>query len=187
MKPSSLSRVAGHAQDRPVGHRGFTLPEMMVSVAVGSLILAAMAMVFMTSARSFAAMANYVEMDAGSRNTLDQMTRDVRQAGDLVQFSPTYLKFTTFGQTNSFLIYSWVATSGCLTEWETGNSITNLLLSGCDQLSFSMYDSSFSATTNISQAKGIGVNWTCSRTILGNKTTTEDMQQALIVMRNKPL
>ena len=53
------------------------------------LMSVAMAMVFMTSARSFAAMANYVDMDASSRNTLDQMTRDVRQAGDLVQFSPT--------------------------------------------------------------------------------------------------
>ena len=79
MKPNSLSHSAGQAQDRPV--RGFTLPEMMVSVAVGSLILAAMAMVFMTSARSFAAIANYVAMDASSRNTLDQMTRDIRQAG----------------------------------------------------------------------------------------------------------
>jgi len=160
---------------------------MMVSVAVGSLILAAMAMVFMTSARSFAAMANYVNMDASSRNALDQMTRDIREAGDLVQFSPTYLKFTTLGQTNSFIIYSWDAGTGCLTGWETGNSLTNVLLSGCDQLTFSMYDSSFLATTNISQAKGICVNWKCSRTILGNKTTTEDMQQALIVMRNKPL
>jgi prepilin-type N-terminal cleavage/methylation domain-containing protein len=186
MKPNFPSRVAD-SQVRPVRHRGFTLPEMMVSVAVGSLILAAMAMVFMTSARSFAAMANYVDMDASSRNTLDQMTRDIRQAGDLVQFSPTYLKFTTLGQTNSFLIYSWNAGTGCLTGWETGNSLTNVLLSGCDQLTFSMYDSSFLATTNISLAKGICVNWKCSRTILGNKTTTEDMQQALIVMRNKPL
>jgi hypothetical protein len=31
----------------------------------------------------------------------------------------------------------------------------------------------------------LSVNWKCSRTILGNKSTTEDMQQALIVIRNK--
>src|SRR5262249_54070636 len=110
MKPNSPSPASLRA-------RGFTLPEMMVGVAVGSLILAVMAMVFMTSARSFAAMANYVDMDASSRNTLDQMTREVRQAGDLVAFSPTSLTFTTLGQTNSFLIYSWDASSGRLTGW----------------------------------------------------------------------
>jgi hypothetical protein len=30
------------------------------------------------------------------------------------------------------------------------------------------------------------VNWSCSRTVLG-RSTTEDMQQALIVLRNKSI
>ena len=167
--------------------QAMTLPEMMVAMGVGFLILTVMAMVFMTSARSFAAMSNYVEMDANSRNALDHLTREIRQAGNLVEFSPTHLKLSVAGQTNSFLVFDWNSASGQLTEWETGESYTNILLSQCDQLSFALYDSAFLPSTNLLTSKGVSVSWTCSRTILGNKITSEDMQQALIIMRNKPL
>src|SRR5262245_26429554 len=88
--------------------RGLTLPEMMVAVAVGSLILMVIAVVFMTSARGFAAIGNYVDMDANSRNALDHMTLAIRQAGGLTEFSSTHLKFTAApDQTNSFVVYDW--------------------------------------------------------------------------------
>ncbi len=166
---------------------GMTLPEMMVSVAVGFLILTVMAVVFMTSARTFAAMGNYVTMDANSRNALDRMTREIRRTGNLAEFTPTHLKFVNLTQSNSFLVYDWDPDSRQLTEWQTGYTTTNVLLKECDQLSFLMENSLFAPTTNISDSKGITVNWKCSRTILGNKLTTENMEQALIVMRNKPL
>jgi type II secretory pathway component PulJ len=98
---------------------GMTVPEMMVAVAVGSLVLMVMAMVFTTSARSFVALGNYVSMDCNSRNALDRMTREIRRAGDLIEFSPTHLKFVAYGQTNSFLEYDWDANSRQLTEWKT--------------------------------------------------------------------
>jgi len=160
-----------------------TLVEMMVAVAVGSLILAVIATASMTSALWFSALANYVDMDAKSRNALDQMTLKVRQAGALTEFSPTHLKFAAPGQTNSFLAYDWDSATGSLMEWNTGDSTTNTLLTGCDKLAFSLYNASFAATTNLSQSKGLSVNWKCSRTVLGRKNT-EDMQQALIVIRN---
>lgn len=166
---------------------GMTLPEMMVAVGVGSIVLMVMAMVFMTSARSFAAMGNYVSMDANSRNALDRMTREIRRAGNLVEFSSTHLKFARQGLTNAFLIYNWDAGSRQLTEWKTGDAAAQVLLTECDQLQFAMHNALFAPTTAMAQSKGISVAWKCSRTILGKKTTTEDMQQALIVMRNKPL
>ena len=163
--------------------RGMTLVEMMVAIAVGSLILAVIATASMTSALWFAALSNYVDMDAKSRNALDQMTLKIRQAGALTEFSPSHLKFAAPGLTNSFLVYDWDSATGSLMEWQTGNSTTNTLLTGCEQLSFSLYNASFASTTNLSQSKGLSVNWKCSRTVLGRKTT-EDMQQALIVIRN---
>ena len=164
-----------------------TLIEMLVAVAVGSLVLMVVAMIFMNGTRAFAAASNYISMDGDSRNALDHLSQEIRQAGNLVEFSPTHLKFGWHAQTNSFLIFNWDATSGQLTEWNTANTTTNILLKGCDQLSFSLYNSSFAPTTNSAQGKGISVTWACSRTILGSKSTTENMQQALIVIRNKPL
>jgi len=166
--------------------RGMTLVEMMVAVAVGSLILMVMAQVFLTGAFGFASMSNYVSMGSRSRNALDHMTREIRQASTLLEFSPTRLKFSLQGQTNSFLVYEWNGASRQLTESKTGDPEARVLLSGCDQLAFSMRNSVFAPTTAISESKGIRVAWKCSRTIL-NRTTTEDMEQALIVMRNKPI
>ena len=164
-----------------------TLPEMMVAIGVGAIILTVIAMVFMNSTRSFAAVGNYVSMDTASRNAFDHLTREIRQAGNLVEFTPTHLKFVCYGATNSFLVYDWDAASRQLTEWKTGDAGAHTLLTECDQLAFSMRDVLFQPTTVISKGKGISVSWKCSRTILGQKATTEDMQQALIIMRNKPL
>ena len=161
-----------------------TLVELMVAMAVGSLVLMVAAMVFMNGTRAFAAASNYISMDGDSRNALDHMTREIRQAGDLVEYSPTHLKFGWHAQTNSFLVYDWDANSGQLTEWNTADTTTNILLKGCDQLSFSLYNGTFAPTTNSAQAKGVSVAWKCTRTILGNKCTGENMQQALIVIRN---
>ena len=164
-----------------------TVPEMVVSVGVGSLILMVMAVVFMSSARSFAALGHYVSMDRNSRNAMDRMTREIRRAGDLIEFSSTHLKFVGYGQTNSFLVYDWNANSRQLTEWKTGQAKTNVLLSECDNLAFDMSRVSLVPTTIISEGKAIKVNWKCSRTILGKKLTSEDMGQALIIIRNKPI
>ncbi len=163
------------------------LAEMMVAVGVGSLILMVLAQVFLTSAFSFAALSNYVSLGARSRLALDQMTREIRRAGDLVEFSPSRLKFALQGPSNSFLVYEWDAQSRQLTETKTGDGATKVLLTECDQLTFSMRDSVFAPTTAVAQGKGIRVAWRCSRTILGKKTTSEEMEQALIIMRNKPL
>ncbi len=169
------------------GVRGMTLPEVMVATVVGFLILMVMGQVFLTSAFSFAAIGNYVSMDRDSRNALDHMTREIRQAGDLLEFSPTHLKFALQGATNSFLIYNWDGQTCHLTESKSGESAGKVLLSECDQFAFSLRNSLFAPTTVVSEGKGISVAWKCSRTILGNRTTSEDMAQALIIMRNKPL
>ena len=163
-----------------------TLVELMVAIAVGALVLGLVAVASTTAALSFGALANYADMDAKSRNALDQMTLKIRQAGALTEFSPSHLKFALPGQTNSFLVYDWDPATGSLMEWKTGDSTANILLTGCDQLAFSLYNASFAPTTNVLQSKGLAVNWNCSRTILGRKTTTEEMQQALIVIRNRP-
>ena len=79
-----------------------------------------------------------------------------------------------------------------LLKWKTGGQ-TNVLLSNCDSLKFSMFGNvpqaggTFATTTTVSQGKSISVAWRCSRTVLGKKINTEDMQEAQIVIRNKPV
>lgn len=170
--------------------QGMTLIEMVVAVGIGCLILMSLAMVFASSSRSFVAIGNYIEMDRSSRAALDQMTRDIRMARNLVSFSPTSIVLTD-ATTNQFG-YSWSATSGNLVEWKPGG-VTNVLLSGCDSLNFTMYKhiplagGTNASTTIPAEGKSIGVAWKCARKIFGKKYNTEDMQQAVIVIRNKPI
>ena len=167
-----------------------TLVEMLVSVGVGSLVLMSMMMVFVTSNRSFVSLGNYVSMEQKSRNALDQMTRDIRRSKNIVSFSTNKLVFNFSGTTN--LVYAYNPAARQLTQWKTGGQ-TNVLLSECDSLKFSMYSNvpqpggTLTNTTSVTLGKCISVAWKCSRTLVGKKYNTEDMQQALIVIRNKPV
>jgi len=168
-----------------------TLPEMMIAMGIGSLVLLVINMTFINSSVSFGAMGNYIKMDYASRNAIDRMTRDMRRAKDLLSFSTNQLVFKYSGTTN--LIYRFDFQTGNLTEWKTGDSRTNNLLSGCSNVQFSIYQNvpqasgSLPVATSSSQGKVIGVAWTCSRVVTGRRVATEDMQEALIVIRNKPV
>src|SRR5689334_14325678 len=108
--------------------RGMTLAEMMVGLGVGMLLMLGIAVIFITSLRSMAGMGNYIVMDQASRNTLDRMTRDIRNAKDLISFATNQLVFNYDGA-GTQLIYSYDPASGNLTSSMGG--ATNTLLTGC--------------------------------------------------------
>ena len=169
---------------------GFTLPETLVGVAVGVLALTSLMLIFLTSNRSFVAMGNYVNLDQTSRLAVEQMTRDIRNAQNLTSFSTNQLVFAFSGTNN--LVYTYNPSSATLTSWITGGT-TNTLLTGCDWLQFSMFNNSpqpgatMTNATTVGQAKAVSVAWRSSRAILGSKVNTENMQEATIVIRNKPV
>ena len=169
---------------------GMTLVEVMVAIGVDSIVLLSILLVFATSNRSFVGLGNYVVMEQNSRNALDQMTRDIRRAKNLVSYSTNQLVFKYYG--TSTLTYSYDPVARQLTQLKTGEQ-PSVLLSGCDDLQFSLYSNvpqpggAFTNTTLLAQGKCISVAWKCSRSILGQKLNSEDMQQALIVIRNQPV
>jgi hypothetical protein len=186
----------------PIGARAFTLIEL--SVALGLSTVTALVIGFLTvyGARTFVAMGNYVDLDDQSRNAVDVIGREVRDASAVIGFqtnlSSQYLTLTnaTLGQ-RVRLIYS--PTARTLTMTKTGQ-LPITLLTQCDQWNYSLYDRAplitsnnilFHAATNASGqldpsfCKLINMSWKCSRTILGAKLTTESVQTAEIVLRNK--
>src|SRR5690242_21965349 len=66
---------------------GFTLAELMISIAVGVVVVGAVAALSVISVQNFAAMSNYVQMNDQSRIALDKISREVRKATALVAFS----------------------------------------------------------------------------------------------------
>src|SRR6266487_2767209 len=76
--------------------RGMTLVETLVALGISSIALAALAAFAFYSARSFAAIGNYVELDNTSRKAVDLMTKEIRQTAALSDYRTNALTFTDY-------------------------------------------------------------------------------------------
>jgi len=174
----------------------FTLVEASIAVGLGTLILAVVASLSVYSARTFGALSNSVDLDMRSRNALDIISREVRQATAVVDRQTnagvSYITLTNTDALSSFQI-SWVPESGTLFVQKSGQP-RQVVLTGCDNWNVWLYNRapnlnptnlSFNAATNLASCKLVNMSWRCSRTILGSKINTESVQTAQIVLRNK--
>jgi len=169
---------------------------MLIATAVGGLVLSAVMAMSLFSARSFAAIGNYVDLDIKSRTALDTMTSDIRQALDLT--TPCNSNILTFhlvdistGTTN-LLQYTYDPSGKTLRRSYLGQTTT--LLTNCTFMQFSLYQRNPIGGTydqypldNFSQpglCKLIQLTWVCSRDVLkGRLVNTESVQSAKVVMR----
>jgi len=175
---------------------GFTFIEMMVSVFIGLVILVpAIYFLFINGNQCFLAMLNYQNLDQKSYSGLDLLSREIRGASAVTASTATSLSLVnaTLG-TTIIVTYSPTAKTLVLTETKSGVTTTVTNLTGCDSWTNSLYSGAPTITNNtlifnipatVAQAKMVQMNWTCSRTYIGSKLTTESVQTAQIVLRNK--
>ncbi len=180
---------------------GMTLPEMMVALALGSILLASAGSLWLFGSRSFVAMSNYTDLDNKSRNALDLMSREIRQATRVTSFQNTgstrWLQVTN-AEKRATITYTWNAGPRTLVCQKTGEP-EQVYLTECDRWDFSLFQRApqkgggyvfFPATNtagayDLSICKLINMTWKCSRTLLGSKLNTESVQTAQVVLRNK--
>jgi prepilin-type N-terminal cleavage/methylation domain-containing protein len=167
--------------------RAMTLIELMVATAIGTIVMTAVAALSIYTARSFSALMNYVDLDAQSRKTLDQMTWKMRHVSAVRSFDTNNVSFTYMG--TGTLSYAYAPRTKELTE--TWNGRSSVLLKECDTLKFSAFQRTTAsgtfdqtATTDTNLIKEIQVSWSCSRKILGSLVNSESVQSAKIVLRN---
>ncbi len=182
------SRIISFKSRRPNGLRAVTLIELCFAIAIGSLLILVTMSLSMYCGRTFAAMANYLEMENDSRIALNMMSRDMRQARCVTSYTPTKVEFEDYDNTPLAFSYS----SATRTLSKIKGSDTTVLLRGCDYLEFSIFQRTpvagtfgFHLTTNAASCKLIQIHWLCSRTILGTTWNTENVQNAKIVIRKK--
>ena len=166
---------------------GGMLFEYLVALAVGALVVSALVALTVYSARSFAALANYVDLNAAGARAMDTFTRDIRQCTGLTSYSTNQLVFND-GTNASGLIFSYNPVERTLVRRQAGN--TNILLTGCDALEFTIYQRTPLAGTYdqypaaaATNCKVVAVKWTCSRTLMGVRSTTETDEEAKVVIR----
>ena len=66
---------------RPRVDSGFTLIELMVSIAIGLVVLASVATTFTSQTRAYSAQEQINQMEQNLRGALDIMTREIKMAG----------------------------------------------------------------------------------------------------------
>ena len=179
-----------------------TLVEVMVAGALGSVVLVVVVSLWMFSARCFASLGNYSDLDSKSRQALDSMLRDIRDATRISSFqrdgTNNWITLTNAQIAGVMITYAWSSSSRKLVRQKTGQP-DRVYLTECDVWDFHPYQRTpqtngtylFYPATNSSGnydasiCKLIDVTWKCSRTILGNKINTESVQTAQVVLRNK--
>ncbi len=145
------------------------------------------------SARSFAALTNYVDLDNVSRNALDMMLREIRQADSLTAYSENALSFQhTDPFSNAKFTVSYVYSPSGLTLTRVQGSQRKTLLRECDFLRFAIYQRNplpgtwdQYPTADVDTCKLVQLSWKCSRMILGARVNTESVQSAKVVIRKK--
>ena len=166
--------------------RGWTLVETLVTLFGGSAVLGSILTTGSAVTNSMAAILNYNDLNKASRNTLDVMSRDLRNTAVVTCLSTNQVTVTN-SITGDVVNYAWDGTNRFT---RTFNGASTVMLTGCDTLIFNGYQRN--PTSNLqfvpahtpAETKLISVSWRCSRQILGAKINTESVQTAQNCIRN---
>jgi Tfp pilus assembly protein PilW len=170
--------------------RGFTLAEFLISSGIGAIFFVVIGSLIFFSARSFVAMANYVDLENSSRNALDMLSRDIRQSDSLSSYVTNQLVLNYTNGTQITYVFNLSTNGGTLNRTLAGQTTT--LLRECDSGRFSVfqrnpvngaYDQYPVGTPGTT--KLVQVDWRCSRQIMKAKVNTESVQSAKIVIRRQ--
>jgi hypothetical protein len=174
---------------------GFTLVEYMIATSIGLLVLAGALLLWAFATRTCASLFGYVELSSTSKNALDRVSQQVRNAKEVLSCSPTQLVLlhdndppATGTITNTFAYLSGPQTL----VWSNGATATTLL-TDCTNFQFNVYtkapiSNSFGLNTNAwatSSAKVLQLEWTCVRHVTGDKKSVESQVSAKVVIRKK--
>jgi hypothetical protein len=163
--------------------------EMVIALGVGSIVLTILAALSSYTARSFAGLANYTDLDRASRSALDTMSQQIRQTRRLTEGATNRLVFEDSDGGTLQFFYD----AGAKTLRRTKNgAASKVLLTNCKQLTFSMYQRNpVGGTYDVYPAatpatcKLIQLKWTCSRDMLKADANTESVQSSKIVIRKQ--
>jgi prepilin-type N-terminal cleavage/methylation domain-containing protein len=170
--------------------RGFTLTEIIFTLAIGSFITAGVITSYVFCARGFRGLSNYNEMHEDGRRALDWFARDMRVAlqissctsNQVVAVLPT--AFNATGRATGSNSVTHTLSGG---QWSRSSATTGkatLLAKNVDTLNFQLLDAAGNITTQAHRAVSIGVNAHLSKQVMST-AQTEDFLSAGYRLRNR--
>jgi Tfp pilus assembly protein PilW len=170
---------------------GFTLIELMITVVISVFVIASILTLVVISMQNYVATANYVRMNDQSRNVMDHISREIRNASIFVSATPNTSLVLINTNNNATISITYNSSAQTLTL--TTNQVTLATLTSCSNFTFQLYDhrtattnDSFSnQTTDLNACKAISLSWICQQHITGSKLSTQIAQAAQVMLRNK--
>ena len=132
---------------------GFTLVEVMVALALTTIIMAAVLTTYAIASRGFRAIANYAEIHADGRLAIDQFARDMRGVNGIVSLGssnlvvtiPTAFNNTGLALTNKTVTYT--LTNKILYRSDSATGQNSPLAYNIHSLDFTLFDKVGNSTT----------------------------------------
>jgi len=174
--------------------RGLTLVELMIAMGLFSVVSMALMTIFIFCLKSFQSMSNYSTLDRENRVVVDLMTRDIRQASYVADFSekPPSITLVNGGIK---ITYAFDEDAQTLSR-VTSDGDHRVLLRNCTDLTFRLFQrNAVGGSYDVfpvaegdwkNSAKVIESSWKTSRNLGGvSPVNTEYVQTARIVIRKK--
>jgi len=167
---------------------GMTLPEVLVSSAVGSIVMVILLVTMVFISKAAYGLGNYYEIEKISREAVNQMSREVRSAIALGTIAPDRIELITTNGTQ--VTYYFDNESKQLKRSDPTKTTT--VLDDCESFEFKFYQAAvtdgtydhFEAST-ASDCKMIKAIWVISKEVAGSKLNSKRTLSALIGIRNK--
>lgn len=167
---------------------GMTLVEVMVGVAIASLVFAIVAVFSFHAARGSASAVNYVGLASQNRMAVDVMSKKLRQASAITAFGPGEITAMLNGRS---VRYYYDARTRSVMEEAGGRS--RVLLEGVDAFGFELYQRNAVAGSfeqvpaggSPRAAKLVQMNWRTSRTTSVLPTQTDRVVSVRVALRAK--
>ena len=160
---------------------------MLISSGVASMVLVILAVVTIQTTYGMRALVNYSSFEQDSRQALDMLSREIRQAYHLTEATRTNL---TLDITNGPVSYRYNAQAKTLERQDPHG--TKALLHDCTQFEFTLFQGSPTVATydqfpaaSGSLTKLVQISWTCALTNADGTINTTDSQSSKVVIRKQ--
>ena len=178
--------VPGPSSLVSVRRAGFSLVELMISMALMMLLTLALLTSFVFIARGDRSLTNYTDMNSQARRLLDQLGTDARSATDVTNFTPTSLSLSVptnaAATTTQDVIWNFDSVSGTVTRLD--NTGTKTLARDVQTFAFYYANGNNVQTTSLVEVKQVQVSLRMLR-LVASTITSEYVISAQFTMRAK--
>ena len=177
---------AGHPTNLRQSPVGFTLVELMISLALVMMLTLALLTSFVFIARGDRSLTNYGDMNSQARKLLERLGQDLRSATDVPNFTSDSLTLSVptnaAATANQSVIWTYDSVGGTVTRQD--NIGTTTYARDVQTFTFYYYNGNNAVTTSLVEVKQIQISMRLLR-LVASTITSEYVISAQFTMRAK--